>query len=291
MKYTPAALGMILAGVSYLFFTIFDSFTKLAAKNISVPEIMAVELLSAALFLAGVAWVEDRKNFRRDMQFHKKGLHLLRGVLNAISNTFFFFGFTHMQLAEYYVILFLIPIWVALMSGWMLREKPSLQLILSVLVSFAGVLVAMRPGQGMSPLAVLVLCGTFTNATALIVLRKMTKTETTKAMSVSVCFVMGMWSLILTPFMFKIPGLQDVLYMVAGGLCFGVAQRFLIKGTALAPVALAGAAQFLQLVYGAAIGYMVFGDVPSVWIYAGGMVVVAANLYLLWTQNREVKPA
>lgn len=292
MKLTSAVQGMLLVAVSYIFFTGFDTTVKISAKTgLPVPEIMAVELLSAAFFLAFLTWIENPKKFRQEMQFQDKRLHLLRGVLNALANTLFFTGFTHMQLAEFYVILFLVPIWVALMSGWLLREKPSLQLIVCVLASFAGVLVAMHPGQGISPWALLVLAGTFSNAFAFIVLRKMSYTESTRAMAVSVCAVMGVWSLVLTLFLFKPVDMGQLPVMIAGGICFGIAQRFLVKGTSLAPAPVAAAAQFLQLIYGAIAGYMVFNDVPSVWIYAGGAIVIAANLYLLYTQNRKTKPA
>jgi drug/metabolite transporter (DMT)-like permease len=39
-------------------------------------------------------------------------------------------------------------------------------------------------------------------------------------------------------------------------------------------------------VYGAIAGYVVFGDVPSIWIYIGGAIVIIANIILLMKQNK-----
>ena len=49
--------------------------------------------------------------------------------------------------------------------------------------------------------------------------------------------------------------------------------------------------QFLQLVYGAVTGYLVFGDQPALSIYAGGAIVIAANLFLLYAQNQSLRRA
>jgi drug/metabolite transporter (DMT)-like permease len=133
------------------------------------------------------------------------------------------------------------------------------------------------------------LCGTFTNATALVVLRRMTKTESNHAAAITVCLIMGLVALVPALFVFKMPDLYTILCMMGGGIFFAVAQRFLIKGCELAPVPLAGATQFLQLIYGAIIGYLVFNDQPSLWIFAGGAIVIAANLFLIFSENKKLK--
>jgi drug/metabolite transporter (DMT)-like permease len=287
MKLTSSALGILLSALAYLLFTGFDTATKLAAQHYSVLLIMAVEFTCGTLFLLLWTWIEERKNFRNVIRFDKKHLHAARGLLNAASNICFFLGFTQMQLAEYYVILFLIPIWVAILASIFLHEKATPALVIAIVLSFIGVLIAQRPVDGLSPSALLVLCGTLSNAFGLIVLRRMTKTETRMSMAVSVCFFMALATIPLALFVFKMPDWPNFGLMALGGIFFATAQRFLIKSAQLAPVAIVGTAAFLQLVYGAVLGFLVFGDVPSLWIYVGGALVIAANMYLLYTQNKK----
>jgi drug/metabolite transporter (DMT)-like permease len=290
MKESHPVLGMILAALGYLFFTGFDALTKLAANHgAPVLQVLSFELLWGAFFLTVWTAIEQRKNLKKAFRIQKKHLHLYRGLLNGVSNIMFFIGFLHMPLAEFYVILFLIPIWIAIIAAIFLGEKSSPALIFVIIISFIGVLVALRPINGLSPWTLLVLCGTFTNATALVVLRRMTKTESNHAAAITVCLIMGLVALVPALFVFKMPDLYTILCMMGGGIFFAVAQRFLIKGCELAPVPLAGATQFLQLIYGAIIGYLVFNDQPSLWIFAGGAIVIAANLFLIFSENKKLK--
>jgi drug/metabolite transporter (DMT)-like permease len=290
MKESHPVLGMILAALGYLFFTGFDALTKLAANHgAPVLQVLSFELLWGAFFLTVWTAIEQRKNLKKAFRIQKKHLHLCRGLLNGVSNIMFFIGFLHMPLAEFYVILFLIPIWIAIIAAIFLGEKSSPALIFVIIISFIGVLVALRPMNGLSPWTLLVLCGTFTNATALVVLRRMTKTESNHAAAITVCLIMGLVALVPALFVFKMPDLYTILCMLGGGIFFAVAQRFLIKGCELAPVPLAGATQFLQLIYGAIIGYLVFNDQPSLWIFAGGAIVIAANLFLIFSENKKLK--
>jgi drug/metabolite transporter (DMT)-like permease len=288
MKISSPVLGLLLSALAYLFFTGFDSLTKLAANHgMPVLQVMSFELLWGAFFLTVWTAIEQRKNLKKAFRVQKKHLHLARGLLNGVSNVMFFIGFLHMPLAEFYVILFMIPIWVAIIAALFLGEKSSRSLIFVIIVSFIGVLIALRPGEGLSPWTLLVLCGTFTNATALVVLRRMTKTESNHAAAISVCLIMGLVGLIPALVMFKTPDLYSILCMAGGGVCFAVAQRFLIKGCELVAVPLAGATQFLQLIYGTVVGYLVFNDKLSVWIFVGGAIVIAANLFMILSENKR----
>jgi drug/metabolite transporter (DMT)-like permease len=286
-KFNNSVKGFLCGALSYFFFTSFDTATKIAAAHMPVLQMMACELLFAALFMAAWTFIEKGGKAKKELQFHKKHLHLARGMLNGISNILFFTGFLHMPLAEFYVILFLIPIWVAMMAAVFLNEKASSKLIIGIVVSFIGVLIALRPVNGISVWALLVLAGTITNSIALIVLRKMTRTESNFATAVSVCFIMSVVAFVPAVFVFKPIDGMGLLLIVIGGACFGTAQRFMIKSFQLATAPVAASSQFLQLIYGAFMGFVFFADMPSIWIYVGGVMVIGANLYLLHLQQRE----
>jgi drug/metabolite transporter (DMT)-like permease len=278
---------MLLAPMAYLFFTCFDTASKYLAARTSVYQIIALELLVAAGIILLWSALEKRGQLKKEFRLKRKGLHLARGLILCLSQTMFFTGFQHMNLAEFYVILFLVPIMTGLIAAWFLKEKMTLALVLALVAGFGGVVVALKPAAGFSAFALLVLGGTVFNAIALVLLREMMKTETVTMASVSVALVMSFASAIPALFHFHPMRLPDVEIALLGGVCFGIGQRILTTALQLAPASYVVPAQFLQLVYGAVTGYLVFADVPAASIYLGGAMVIAANLFLLWKQSRK----
>ena len=47
---------------------------------------------------------------------------------------------------------------------------------------------------------------------------------------------------------------------------------------------------YSQLVWAGALGYLVFGDVPSRWTLAGAAIVIASGLYLLHRERAGPQP-
>src|SRR5208337_3166911 len=138
--------------------------------------------------------------------------------------------------------------------------------------------------------ALVALAGTVLLAGSFVVLRKMMESETPEMVAITASAALAMGALAVTPFVYKSVASPDFALMVLGGALFAPAQIMLSTALRLAPVALVSPPQFLQLVYGALAGYIVFGDVPTPWIFAGGAMVIAANAFLLFAHNGGVAP-
>ena len=120
-------------------------------------------------------------------------------------------------------------------------------------------------------------------------LRKMMESETPEMVAITACVALAMGALAVTPFVYKSVAAPDFALMVLGGALFAPAQIMLGTAFRLAPAALVSPPQFLQLVYGALGGYIVFGEIPTLWIYAGGATVIGANAFLLFAQHEKVR--
>ena len=57
----------------------------------------------------------------------------------------------------------------------------------------------------------------------------------------------------------------------------------LTKGdaSALAPL------DYSRIVYAAALGFILFGEIPGVWSFAGMGIIVAASIYLVMTEKKR----
>ena len=279
--------GILLSAAAYLFFTGFDTASKYLSRDYSIFQVMAVEFVTATLLLVLFAVLKSRKHARQTLRMKRPQLHVLRGLLQILGQSLVFLAIQHLSLAEFYVIMFCVPIITVLKVGWFLKERAAAYIWPVLAVNFAGVLIALRPDHGLNPWALVALAGAFMLAGSLVVLRRMMESETPGMTAITASASLALGALAVTPFVYKSAAPSDLALMVLGGAFFGPAQIMLSTAFRLVPAALASPPQFLQLVYGALGGYIVFGDVPGAWIYAGGATVIGANAFLLFAQNRK----
>ena len=65
---------------------------------------------------------------------------------------------------------------------------------------------------------------------------------------------------------------------------------FVNKALALAPAAVVVPWQYTGILWGVALGWAVFGDVPGLHTLLGAAVIIAAGLYILWRERALRQP-
>ena len=287
---SPTVLGILLSAAAFLFFTCFDTASKFLARDYSIFQIMGVEFATATVLLVLFAILKNgNKAERQPLRMNRPSLHLLRGIIQILGQSLVFLAIPHLSLAEFYVIVFCMPIITVLQVGWFLKEHPPASVWPVLAVNFAGVLIALRPDQGVNLWALFAFTGAVLLSGSLVILRKMMESETPEMAAITTSAALSMGALAMTPFVYKAVAVPDFALMMLGGALFAPAQIMLSNAFRLAPAAFASPPQFLQLVYGAIGGYIVFGDVPTVWIYIGGATVISANAFLLFAQSEGVR--
>lgn len=282
-----AITGMLYSVVAFLFFTCFDTTTKYLSQEFSVFQIMAVEFAVATLLLLFTVFMDKTRPARDLLRVGSWRLHLARGVTQIIGQSLVFIALPHLTLAEFYVIVFCMPMMVSLFSSLTLKEKITWPLLLGLGVGFVGVIIALRPDQGIDFWTIIAFAGMAVLAASLVILRRMMASETPNSAAISTSAFLAVGSLLATLFVYKDMPWNAFMLMTLGGVLFAVAQFMLTRAYQLAPAGLASMPQFLQLIFGAGAGYLVFGDKPNGWIYLGGAVVIGANVFLILAQRRQ----
>ena len=287
MKHSAATLGAICSAIAFLFFTIFDTLAKVISETHSVFLVMAVSYAAGSLIMVAYTQVKYRNRSANIFKIHKPKLHLARGITQIIGQSCAYLALPHVTLAEFYVVIFTMPVMVILISSITLKEhiKPFVWVVL--LVNFIGVLIALRPDQGFNPWMLVLFVGTFILSCSLVLLRKMMQTESTEMTSIVTTAFLAIGAIIPAVMESQSVTLVVIGWMLLGGVLVSFAQILLSQAYKLAPTAYSSPPQFLQLVYGAIAGYLVFGDVPSVWVYVGGAIVIIANVWLIVSQSRS----
>jgi drug/metabolite transporter (DMT)-like permease len=79
--------------------------------------------------------------------------------------------------------------------------------------------------------------------------------------------------------------------LVASGVANAIAQYLWTKALHLAPTTAVSPFYYFLLVWAMAIGFVVWGDVPTIGLIVGSVIVVVSGLLLLWHEARHRAPA
>ena len=90
----------------------------------------------------------------------------------------------------------------------------------------------------------------------------------------------------LLAFGWKTPALGDLWAFVIMGLLGGSITFFLTQAYRLAPAAVVAPFDYTTLVWVAAIGWLVWREVPDSFVWLGAAIIIASGLYILYRETR-----
>ncbi|WP_114393340.1 DMT family transporter [Oleisolibacter albus] len=286
--------GGSLAGVGFFLLAIFlfgimDSMIKGASARYDTWQIMffrgAFSLLPIALLVrqsGGAAALRSR---------HVVG-HVLRSTMGVAAAYFFFWSYSRMPLADVYAIAFAAPLFMTALSVPVLKEQVGWRRWTAVLVGFGGVLIMLRPGQGvLGWVALMPLAGAFLYALSMLYVRILARSETNAAIVfyfiVTLTVVAGV---VMIP-VWRTPDLVDFALLAAIGVIGGAAQIVFTQAFRLTQPALLAPFEYTGMLWAASFGYLFFGEVPDKAIWIGGAVVVASGLYIIHRETVRSRQA
>jgi drug/metabolite transporter (DMT)-like permease len=215
-----------------------------------------------------------------------------RALVGLFSMVGFFWCFGNMPLADVFGIAFASPLFVTALSVPLLAERVGIRRWSAVGVGFIGVLIMVRPDSGIIDWAAWVaLFSTFLYALALIFLRSLGKTESTVSIVFYVTLTTTIVSALTLPFQWVTPTPIDAVLLAMLGILGGSAQLAITRAFHLAPAAVVAPFDYTALVYVGIIGYVVWGDVPTVVFLIGAAIVIASGLYILYRETKLARVA
>lgn len=225
----------------------------------------------------------------------RPGAHIFRGLIGTAAAFCFFLAFRHMPLADAYAIAFTAPLFITALSVPILREAVGIHRWSAVAIGFAGVVIMLQPGvEGMAGFlsigALAALAGAFFFALSMVLIRTFGRTETNAAMVFYAALVMVTVSACALPFGFVMPTAGDLALFIAVGLLGGTAVLGVTEAFKTAPAAILAPFEYTAMVWGVAVGFVVWGDLPNRWIIAGSVVVIGSGLYILHRETRRSRP-
>lgn len=223
-------------------------------------------------------------------------LQLLRGMFHAGGMLLWFAALPSVTIAELTAIGFSGPIFICLGAVLVLNERMTGARWVAVLVGFTGVLLVVHPFDaggfaGVSPGMLMMLLSGPVFAGSFLVAKVLTRHERSD--------IMVLWqhllvSLLLLPFAivnWMMPSPGEWALLVACGI-FGASGHYcMTRSFRVADISAVQSVKFLELVWAAILGLVMFGTMPGGWTLAGGAVILASTLWLARRESRVTPSA
>lgn len=208
-----------------------------------------------------------------------RGMLLLRGALLSASSLLFVSALAHVPLATAQSITLIFPLIVTALSPRVLGEHVGPVRRAAVAAGFCGALLIIRPGLqpvGAGQLYALA-CALVYALYALLTRRMAGGTGRTTQLLWTVIGALAVTGA-LAPLDWRPPGPADLALMALCGLLSGTAHLLIIAAYSEAEASAVVPFSYLQILFGAAIGYAVWGNLPDAASWAGIALIAAAGI-------------
>lgn len=273
-------LSMIAGGGAL---TIGDAATKWLTASLPIGEILFVRALVVAVIVALSVCVRRDRGALRIGRLRNQGA---RAAL-AVCSTFLIVGsLSQLPFNEVIAILFVGPLFIAVLAGPVLGERVGIHRWLAVLVGFTGMLIMVRPGSAAFQFAALLpVAAALAASSRDLVTRRISGVESSTAILFYSMVALSLAGLATSPFGWQPMDLVDLVTAAFAGMMFGLGHFFVIEAYRHGEATVVAPFRYGNLIWAALLGFVLWGEIPSLWVLAGTPLVVGSGLYILWIER------
>ncbi|WP_099865093.1 DMT family transporter [Pararhizobium haloflavum] len=289
-----ATTGIVLKVASVAVFVGMSTCIKAAGEGIPAGQIVFYRSLFAMVPI--LAYLAMRGQLRTAFQTSDPLSHILRGIVGVASMACGFYGLTKLPLPDAIALGYAMPLLAVVFAAVFLGEVVRVYRWTAVLVGLVGVVIISWPrltlfdsGAGGTEQAlgvVAVLVSASLGAVAMILVRRLIKSERTPTIVLYFSLSATVLALLSMPFGWAALDAGRAALLIGAGFFGGLGQILLTQCYRYADVSTIAPFEYTSIILGIAIGYVLFDDVPTLWMLVGTMIVVGAGIYIIWREHR-----
>ena len=217
------------------------------------------------------------------------GSQFTRGAVHTVGLMFWFAALTKVPMADNTAISFTQPVFVMLGAWLFFREAMRWERWVAAGISFVGVLTVVGPhlsGSG-GLYTLLMLASSPVFAASYLLTKALTRYERVEVIVLWQAISISVFSLPLALWFWQAPNLWQWSAFLLSGVVGLVGHYSLTRAFAIADISSTQSVKFLDLVWASALGWLVFGEVPSSYAVVGGVMICAATAWVGLRESRR----
>lgn len=276
--------GVFLAFVAYGLFAISDAAIKLLGGTIPTAQVAFTGAALGFLLLPIVAGKGER--LRDIVSTVSWPLWILRALAQTLGGLSAVVAFTRLPMPEAFALIFLMPLFVTVLSVLFLKEQVGPWRWAAVVLGFVGVLVVLRPGFRVLDLGhVAAVFAGLSAATSVVIYRYIGPRE--KRISMFGAGLIGPFLIngaLMLP-TFTVPDATQTLWLFVYGALAMIAQAVLMVAARRAAASHIAPPQYSQMLWAVAFTYLVFDQPVDALSFLGIAIIIFAGL-LTWLREK-----
>ncbi|AWK88110.1 DMT family transporter [Azospirillum thermophilum] len=275
--------GILMVVLAVAFFSCSDAMAKYLNQTLPSIEIgwMRYAVFTVIVLPLAMAFGGGPRVIRTQ----RPVLQILRGLGMLGSALFFIFAVRSLPMAEAAAISYISPTFVTALSIPLLGERVGIRRWIAVLVGLMGVLIVARPGgAAFQPAAIFPVLSAMSWACGIVITRKMSGHEDTATTLVWTSLTGFVVLSVLLPFDMRMPTGFEMLLGLGIGVVSTIGQYMMVVAYRFGSASLLAPFSYVQLIWSASLGYLVFSAIPDAWTFVGTAIIAASGLY---TAHRE----
>tara|TARA_R110000868_G_scaffold397842_1_gene670749 strand:- start:5395 stop:6288 length:894 start_codon:yes stop_codon:yes gene_type:complete len=280
----PNVRGILWLVMGSLAFSVNDLLVKSLGKSMSPFQM--------AFFRYGIGLLIMAPVFMRmgtgDLKTSRPGIHGVRLILACIAQVGVYTSVVYLPLADATALAFSRILFTTIVAVIVLREVVSGGRWTATFAGFLGVIVMVRPGGDIDPVALIAIGAACTFAVANVMIRLMSTTEPPNR--ILFYYQAGGAAVFLVPTILlwqTPPDLLSWLMALAIGLLTAVGMIGFIRGFAVGEASVIGPTEYIRLIFAAGFGLLIFGEIPDIWTIAGALIIVVCTSFIARMEARK----
>jgi drug/metabolite transporter (DMT)-like permease len=258
-----------------------DMFIKHLMETYSVGQTTFLRALTRFIPLMILLFFQG--GFRQVFRTQQPSQHLIRLAVNLAYTLTFMYSISKGSLTVVYTLSYMSPIFMILLSALLLKEKIARESWAAVAIGLLGVGIAMRPGSDVFEwVAIIVLIGTFLGALNKILMRRLTETEHSLAITIypNVVMIIVMAPILCTTWQ-PMPWEHWGLFAVVGVIT-AAGQYAIAESLRFTPASILAPIDYSTFFWVVSLDFFWWNIIPDIYTLVGASIIIGSNLFILY---------
>jgi len=288
-------LGIFCKVLSALVFTAMSTILKIVSTRYPTGEL--VFFRSAFALVPLLVWLGWQGDLASSVRTSNLGGHLIRGLIGSCGMFSAFVAVSYLPLHDAIAIGYAAPLITVVLAAVVLKEMVRFYRWTAVVIGFVGVLIMLSPHLDAGALArglqagpaigaLFALMGACCSAGATIQIRRLTATERTGAIVFYFSVLTTLLGLSTVVLGWRMPDLADFILLVLIGILGGIGQILMTQSYRYADTSVVAPFEYTTMIWAFLFGWFFFGDLPTVAVTVGALIVAGAGLFLMWRERQ-----
>jgi drug/metabolite transporter (DMT)-like permease len=288
--------GIVLKLISAVLFAVMSALIRYLGVRYPIGEVVFYR--SAFAIVPVVAIYAWRGELMAAVRTERPLGQASRGALSIVGMFCNFGALARLPLIEANAISFTSPPISVALAALVLKERVRIYRWSAVTIGFIGVLVVLAPHFSGDELTVAMasatsvagviyaITGSATNAGTMIQTRRLTQSETTSSIVFYFSLICALAGLVTLPFGWITPSNGEFAVLAAIGFLGGTGHILLTESYRYASASMLAPFDYTSMIWALVLGYVLFGEMPTVMIVLGSAIIAGAGLFVIWRERQ-----